>query len=83
MLNRNYKPLGFLTREFVRYETLPVLGKIKGLTKAKCKALDCENRDATDRIYLYNDDCNPVLGAKEMAAYCQKLAVLSQLTVTD
>ena len=35
VLNREYKPVGFYTRNWVKYEKHPVLVKLKDVTKAK------------------------------------------------
>lgn len=42
--NRNYKPIGFMTGEWVNYEDHPVGVKIKGLTPKKAAQLDYQGR---------------------------------------
>jgi len=80
ILNRNYKPLGTLNREFVDYDAHPSAAKIK-ITKASARKISYEASDAIDRIYLYNDGCVPTSGAAEMKAYLARLGALAKLKV--
>lgn len=81
VLNREYKPLGFKTRDFIKYADYPVCVKIKGLTAAKAAKLSVDESKDLDRIFLYDDATNPIRSKKNMDAYLAKLAVLAKLSV--
>lgn len=79
VLNRNYKPIGFMTGERVNYADYPVGVKIKGIGPKTAAQLDWQGRDNTDEIFLYNDGCIPTADAKSMQAYLARLAKLMAL----
>lgn len=79
VLNRNYKPLGNPTRDWVKYETDPGAVKLKGLTASKAKKISYTESPDLSRIYLYNDGCRPDDGAANWTAYSKRLAVLMSL----
>ena len=80
VLNREYKPVGFFTREWVKYEKHPVLVKLK-ITKALAKKVSNEGEDGVENIFLYNDATNPLRSKANMDAYLAKLALLAKLRV--
>ena len=81
ILNRDYKPLGMLTRDFVRYEDHAVAAYLGGLTAAVRQRL--EDRDnSPDRIYLYDDGSVPTSSKEAWAKYSSKLEALAKLTVS-
>jgi hypothetical protein len=69
VLNRNYKPLGFTTEDFVTYEDYPIGVTFKGLTPKKAAQISYRGSADLDTIYLYNDGCNPDESAANMKAY--------------
>ncbi|MFA7607243.1 MAG: hypothetical protein WCY08_11735 [Rhodocyclaceae bacterium] len=79
LLNRNYKPVGFNTAEWVTYSEFPVSIKLKGLGPATLRKLSCHDEEPGDRVYLYNDGSVPTRDAKAMAAYLKKLEILLKL----
>jgi len=81
VLNREYKPVGIYTRDFVIYEDHPVLVKFKGLTKTKAAKISFDGSESVDRIYLYNDGCVPTHTKKDMQAYLARLELLAKLAV--
>jgi hypothetical protein len=81
VVNRNSKPLGFLTTEHVDYEKLPLLGRIQKLTPLKAASLSADSSRDLDNIYLYNDSCIPTKSQEHMDAYCARLAKLAKLKV--
>jgi hypothetical protein len=81
VVNRNYKPLGITSGDYVIYETHPSAAKLK-ITAATAKKLSWAGSDALARIYLYNDGCIPTDGKANMDAYLSKLSVLAKLKVT-
>jgi hypothetical protein len=84
VLNRNYKPLGELTAERVDYATHPARIKLKGLTKAVAQRLSYQDLkgEIPERIYLYEDGCDPTVSADKMMGYSDRLAALASLTFT-
>ena len=74
ILNRNYKPLGMATRDWVEYE--PHAIKFKRLTKKTAAALSYKASEDLEFIYFYNDGCVPTDAEKHMKAYMARLAVL-------
>ena len=78
LLNRNYKPLGIQSSEWVEYETQPSVAALK-ITAATAIKLSWDGSDNQDRIYLYNDGCIPTDGAAHMDAYLKRLALLMAL----
>lgn len=81
VLNREYKPVGFFTREFITYADHPVLVKLKGLTPIKAAKLSWKGEKQTDEIFLYNDGCVPTHSKANMRAYLEKLELLAKLSV--
>lgn len=79
VLNREYKPLGFVAQEIVHYENYPIAVKIKGLTPLKASKISFNRSENLDDIYLYNDGCIPNSSAENMKAYFERLAVLAEL----
>ena len=83
LLNRNYKPVGFMIDELVTYEDYPIGVHLKGLTPTVAAKIDARGRDNLDRIYLYNDGCTPDSSPKDMEAYLQRLAIVMNLKISD
>lgn len=83
VLNREYKPVGFITRDWVNYDDYPVCAKIKGIGPALARKLSYNGSDDVDCIYLYNDGCNPCSGAEEMAAYIRRLTLAVNLRIDE
>lgn len=81
VLNREYKPVGFYTKDYVTYDKHPVLVKLKGITKKKASALSAKGESDVDCIYLYGDSCVPTHSKANMKAYLSKLEILAKLKV--
>lgn len=81
VLNREYKPVGFFTRDHVIYEDHPVLVKLKGLTKAKAAKISYAGKNNSDEIFLYNDGCIPTHSKANMRAYLARIELLAGLVV--
>jgi hypothetical protein len=82
VLNRDYKPLGFATNYWVRYDDYPVAYRIKRLTARQAAKISCHGSEDLDRIYLYNDGCNPANNKSEAwKAYVKRLDVLRRLPI--
>lgn len=81
VLNRQYKPVGFNTDHYIKYEEFPVNTKFKGLGPAKLGKLSCTGRAEGSRVYLYNEGSNPLLSDSNMKAYLLKLEILAKLRV--
>jgi hypothetical protein len=81
VLNREYKPVGFNTTDFIQYSEFPVTTKFKGIGKGVSKKLSYEGDEDTEIIYLYNDGCVPVHSTANMNSYLKKMAILAKLNV--
>jgi len=81
VLNREYKPVGFFTREYVKYEEHPVAVTIEGIGSATAAKLSAKGDTSTDDIFLYNDGCVPTENAENMKAYLAKLQILAKLKI--
>jgi hypothetical protein len=82
VLNRQYKPVGFNTSEYISYEKFPVFAKLKGIGLTVAKKLSYSGEVSGDRIYLYNDGCVPSHSKENITAYLEKLAILAKLDLT-
>ncbi len=79
ILNREYKPLGQTTMNFVSYE--PHAVKIRGIGPATARRLSATGDSDVRSIQLYHDGCIPtstVLGAQ---AYYKRLDILARLQI--
>jgi hypothetical protein len=81
VLNREYKPLGFITSEWINYEDYPVCVKIKGIGSEMAKELSCHGSEDISEIFLYHDGCNPVNSEKYMAIFLKKCGLLAKLQI--
>lgn len=81
VLNRGYKPLGFHTRDHVRYEDYPICVELPGLSAELAAQLSIRGDRALDRIYLYDDRSLPTRSAAAMRAYLGRLRLLASLEV--
>lgn len=79
VLNRNYKPLGFNTKNFITYEDYPVSIKLTKLTKEKLAEISYNGEVKGNRVYLYDDFCVPIDDKKYMDIYLEKLKILIKL----
>ena len=79
VLNRQYKPVGFNTSEYIKYEDHPVSSRLEGLGPATLDKLSYTGKAEGDRVYLYNDGCVPTHSKKNMDVYLEKLRILAKL----
>jgi hypothetical protein len=81
LLNRDYKPIGFQTREWVKYEAYPIQFKFtRKLSPATIRALSVDGKAVSGSIWLYSDGCIPFAGSKEATeAYMKRLDKLASL----
>ena len=79
VLNREYKPIGFKTRDRVDYEKYPIAVKFKRFTAKTAATLSWSGSANVNSIFLYNDGCVPTKGAKNMRDYLKKLEILAKL----
>lgn len=81
-LNRRYKPIGYTSGEWVKYEELPVRFKFKrALSAQQIASISYCGDTAAERIYLYNDGCIPTDGAANWSAYSERLKRLAGYAV--
>ena len=81
VLNRKYKPVGFLTQKHIEYSDYPICVKFKGLGKVTAAKISFNGDSNMDRIYLYNDGCIPTNSSQYMADYLRRLEILAKLAV--
>lgn len=79
ILNREYKPLGQVTRDGADYRKHMV--RIKGLTPAKARKISSRDSPDITSICLYDDGCIPTSSAANAEAYFRRLTVLMTLRV--
>jgi hypothetical protein len=75
VLNRNYKPLGFRSRERVDYNDYAVPLRITAKQAAK---MSWRGDSGTTMIFFYNDGCIPDSPAR-LRAYLERYAVFARL----
>ena len=81
ILNREYKPLGQRTHDWVNYEEHMV--RIKGLTPRLAAKLSVHGDPDLSVIYLYNDSCQPDRDPAHAALYFKRLGLLLKLKIFD
>jgi hypothetical protein len=79
ILNRHYKPLGFMTHDRVDYNAYPIAVKFKRLTRATATKLSARGNDDLEKIWLYDDASVPTTSARNMQQYLERLKVLMSL----
>lgn len=81
-LNRKYKPLGFMTSDWVQYEAQPIGFKFARLQPATIRALSWNGKEEHAAIFLYSDGCAPFRRSKaDTLAYLERLEKLAGLTL--
>lgn len=83
VLNREYKPVGFFTRDFVKYEEHPVAVHLAGIKATTAAKLSWSGDANPDEIFLYNDGCVPTDSAENMKKYLAKLQILAKLSIKE
>lgn len=83
VLNREYKPVGFYTREWINYSDYPVCVTIKGMTETLASKLSYNGNENLDQIHLYDDATSPAKGKREMKAYLERLSFLASLKTDE
>lgn len=79
VLNREYKPLGFNSKEIFDYSNFPISSNLEGITKKKAITISWNNLPDNDNIFLYNDETNPLKNKKHMDDYLKRLELLSHI----
>lgn len=80
-LNRHYKPLGWLSTEWVDYETADV-PRMK-LTTAQLRALSRTGETDGDMIWLYADASIPTDSPGLWQVYSERLSILASAAVDE
>ena len=80
VLNRNYKPIGFNTSDYINYSNFPISINCK-LTPSMLKKISYTGKfdEKEIRVYLYNDECLPTKDTKSMNAYLERLSKLMKI----
>jgi phage regulator Rha-like protein len=87
LLNRNYKPLGFFTSDWVNYDDFPIVSICKGigrttLVKLSHDSMLQEYKDGSIGVWLYDDRSKPTLNAANMNSYIDKLKLLMKIEIS-
>jgi hypothetical protein len=82
VLNRNYKPIGSATEDYVPFGDVDPKTRITRITPAQARLLAYSGEAKAEwRIYLYDGDGIP--NAREMSGYLKRLAVLMKIKLVD
>ena len=78
VLNRDYKPVGLHTTDWVDYENHPSAAKLK-ISAAAARKMSWKASEDLESIMFYNDGCVPTSSKEAMNAYLARLAVFAKL----
>ncbi len=81
VLNREYKPLGFITSEMIRYEQYPISAKLRAINEKKAQQLSHDASPNVERIFLYNGATDPTSNKTNLDAYLKRVEILLKLKV--
>ena len=81
LLNRDYKPIGFYSAEFVSYNGYPIAHEIKSLTPEIAAQISYNSDPSITLIYLYGDGSVPTENKKNWDSYMKRLELLMKLHV--
>jgi|GEM_PF-434109 len=82
ILNRRYKPVGFVGSEQVVYEDYPVGFLPKTAPELAFSGLSWDPENANfEQIYLYSDQCIPTKSKANWKAYAKRLDLLAHLEI--
>jgi len=83
VLNKDYKPLGFQTREKVEYEVYPIAATFLRLDSRTAAKLSFNGSQELEAIYLYDSNCVPTDSNQNMEKYLVRLEILAKLKLGD
>ena len=81
VLNRGYKPIGFLTQECLDYGRYPIGIRFKGLKEETIRKISVDGDTSGGAIYLYGDGTKPTQNKENMEDYLGRRSVLMSLKV--
>lgn len=81
VLNRNYKPVGFTTREHLDYASYPVAVRLEGLNQLVASKLFHCGSTSLDEIWLYDDGSIPTRSSENMDAYLERLKIFAEMKI--
>lgn len=85
VLNRNYKPLGTVSKEFVDYDSHPDRLAIHPRTIGAIRRLACNEIEGTPDdpgiLFFYDDGSMPTESARNWASYSTILSLLANAKV--
>jgi hypothetical protein len=81
LLNREYKPIGFSTQEYLDYGRYPIGIRFKGLKERTIRKISVDGDPSDGAIYLYGDGSKPTQNKENMEDYLERLSVLMSLKV--
>ena len=84
LLNRQYKPLGFNTSDYINYDNYPIHVRTPKIRFSKLQKLSWQPIEKDEkRIFLYNDGCIPTNSKKYMDSYLEKIRILMDIQVKE
>ncbi|MEQ8784163.1 MAG: hypothetical protein RIE06_31235 [Roseibium album] len=83
IFNRNYKPLGVISKDWEEWDVERHKVRVKGLGPVTLKRLHVyggkDDAWFPNRVYFYEDACVPTRSAKNMEMYLEKMKILMRL----
>lgn len=80
LLNRKYKPVGFLTNTEVDYSSYPIEFSPASLKEATLKKLSI-NGETDFPVFLYGNGTLPWSSSENEKAYLEKLSLLAKMKI--
>jgi hypothetical protein len=81
LFNRQYKPLGIISKDWEIWDDPKHKLSLKGLGPSTLLKLDVNGEGKANRIYFYNDGCVPTASAQGMNSYLEKMRILMGIKI--
>lgn len=78
LLNRDYKPIGFMTNDWLNYNSYPIQFDTKSFKSSVVQNLSWEGNTEFP-IFLYSDACSPWSSKANETAYFDRLKILGNI----
>jgi hypothetical protein len=78
LLNRAYKPIGFMTNDWTNYDSYPIQFHSSSFNESVVEKLSWKG-DAEFPIFIYSDGCAPWTSEENEDAYLGRLKILGRL----
>ena len=80
LLNREYKPIGFYSYDWVNYDAYPIAVSLR-ITPKLAARISHKGDENTRRIFMYDHTCRPTDAPAHMKDYLRRLAILAKLKI--